>query len=129
MDALLTFFSDHGLWIGLIALAGIVLLGVLKYCKVFKGIENATYRKLTYLLCSVGFSLIGCVIYMLCTSSFDWVGVFPLAAAIWTLNQTFYNIFKTTQLNDLAVKVMNWIIELIKTKTNIDTDTTEKTEE
>ena len=48
MEALLTFFGEHGLWVGLIALAGIILLGTLKYCKVFKGIENETYRKLTY---------------------------------------------------------------------------------
>ena len=116
MEELLNFFANHGLWFGIIALAGVILLGVLKYCKVFEKITNDTYRKVTYLLCSVGFSLIGCIIYMLCTSTFSWVSLFPLAAAIWALNQTFYNIFKTTKLNDLAVMVMNWIVNFIKTK-------------
>lgn len=116
MEELLNFFVNYGLWFGVIALAGVILLSVLKYCKVFEKITNDNYRKVTYLLCSVGFSLIGCIIYMLCTSTFNWIGLFPLAAAIWALNQTFYNIFKTTKLNDLVVMVMNWIVNFIKTK-------------
>ena len=116
MEELLAFFGTHGLWIGLIALAGLVLLGVLKYCKVFKGIANDTYRKVVYLVCSVGLSLIGCAIYLLCTGTFDWMALFPLAAAIWALNQTFYNIFKTVKINDLAVMVMNFVVDLIKNK-------------
>ena len=116
MEELQAFFINHGLWFGTIALAGVILLGVLKYCKVFKKITNDTYRKITYLLCSVGFSLIGCVIYMLCTHCFSWVTLFPLAGSIWALNQTFYNIFKTVKLNDLVVMIMNWIVAFIKNK-------------
>jgi hypothetical protein len=126
MEELLIFFGTHGLWLGLIALCGVVLLGVLKYCKVFKGITNETYRKLTYLICSVGFTLIGSIIYLLCIGDFVWEAFFPLAAAVWALNQTFYNLFKTTQLNTLLTNVLNWVVEFVKKKI---AEKTEKTEE
>lgn len=116
IELMTNFFSLNGLVITLIALAGIILLGILKYCKVFEKIENDTTRKMTYLICSVGLSLIGCLIYFLCRQAFEWGSYFALAGTIWALNQTAYNIFKTTKLNDLIRAVFDKIVEFIRTK-------------
>ena len=109
MDELLVFLQTYGLHISLIALAGVIILGILKYCNVFSKIENENGRHYLYVAISVGLSLIGTAIYLLCTHSFEWVYFATIAGAIWALNQTFYNIFKTTKLNDLFNKILDWI--------------------
>ena len=40
MENLINFFTAYGLAITLIALAGIVILGILKYCNLFRKLEE-----------------------------------------------------------------------------------------
>lgn len=40
MEEFLTFFSTYGWQLALIALAGIIILGILKYCNVFKKFDE-----------------------------------------------------------------------------------------
>lgn len=109
MDEFLVFLQTYGLAMGLIALAGVALLGILKYCKVFEKVQNENVRHYLYIIISAGLSVIGTAIYLVATKSFEWAYFFTVAAAIWALNQTFYNIFKTTKLNALATKVLDWV--------------------
>lgn len=113
MDELLIFFQQYGLWLTVIAVLGIVILGVLKYCKVFSKLEEKV-RHLLYLVISVGLSIIGSVIYLACVHQLDISYIAVLATAIFALNQAAYTIYDTTTLKDLVAKLLDWIKGLIK---------------
>lgn len=119
MDSILTFLSQHGLWLTLIAVVGIIVLGVLKYCNIFSKLDKK-YRHICYMGISVGLSLIGSVIYLACIKHFDWNYIFALAAAILALNQTFYALYDTLSLKELMVKLLDWVKGLIKDKEKVD---------
>ena len=117
MELLLEFFKNYGLPLGLIALAGVIVLSILKYCNVFEKIENETTRHLVYCACSVGLTLIGIIIYLLCTKAWDWTFFFSLIPVVWALNQTIYNIIKVTKLED-ACKMLFDFLKKIFNKSN-----------
>lgn len=112
MNELITFFANYGLVITIIAVIGIAILGVLKYCNLFKNIEEKN-RHYIYLAISVGISLIASIIYLLIIKQFQWDNFIVIAGAIYALNQTFYNIFKTTSLNALGTMILDFIKKLL----------------
>ena len=112
MEELLTFLQTYGWQLALIALAGVIILGILKYCKVFDKFEEKL-RHFFYLLVSVGISIVGSIIYLACVHQLDVVLVFTLAGAIFALNQAFYTIYDTTSLRSLLKKIWTWIKSLI----------------
>lgn len=115
MENLINFFATYGVAITIIAIAGIVILGVLKYCNLFKKIaENK--RHYIYLAISIGFSVLATLVYLIIVRQFE-IGYFlTIAAAIYALNQTFYNIFKVTSINKLATKILDFVLSFIKKK-------------
>lgn len=113
MDGFLEFFAAHGLWLTVIAAVGIVVLGILKYAGAFKKLEE-NIRHICYLAISVGSSLVGSVVYLLCTNSFAWAELFALAASIWALNQAFYSLYANLSLKELFEKIVEWVKDLIK---------------
>ena len=115
MDEILVFFQQHGLWLTIIAVIGIVLLGVLKYCNVFKKFDEKV-RHVLYLVISVGISIVGSVIYLACVHQLDIAYIATLAAAIFALNQAFYTIYDTTTLKELFNKLLEWVKSLINKK-------------
>ena len=122
MNELIIFFNNYGLATTLIAVLGIIILGVLKYCNVFKKFEERT-RHFFYLAISVGITLIASIIYLLIIKQFQWNYFVVIAGAVYALNQTFYNIFKTTSLNELGVMILDFIKKLlIKEKPKDDND-------
>ena len=112
MENLLLFFQKYGLAITLIAIAGIAILGILKYCNLFKKIEEGK-RHYIYLAISIGFSVAATIIYLLIIKRFDWMYMLIVASAIYALNQTFYNIFKVTPVNELIGKLLDFIKKLL----------------
>ena len=124
MDELLVFFQQHGLWLTIIAVVGIVLLGVLKYCNVFKKFDEKV-RHVLYLVISVGISIVGSIIYLACVCQLDIAYIATLAAAIFALNQAFYTIYDTTTLKELFNKLLEWVEGLINKKK----DPVEKTDD
>lgn len=117
MENLIKFFSAYGLAITLIALAGIVILGILKYCNLFKKLEEGK-RHYIYLTISVGLSLIGTAIYLLVVGQFEFNYFLLIASAIYALNQTFYNIFKITPINTLFRKILDFLFKAAEEKVN-----------
>lgn len=115
MDEILVFFQQHGLWLTIIAVIGIVLLGVLKYCNVFKKLDEKI-RHVLYLVISVGISIVGSVIYLACVHQLNIAYIATLATAIFALNQAFYTIYDTTTLKELFNKLLEWVKGLIKKK-------------
>lgn len=112
MEEFLTFFSTYGWQLALIALAGIIILGILKYCNVFKKFDKKI-RHVLYMVISVGISIVGAIIYLACVHQLTVEYVFVIAGAILALNQTFYAIYDTTTLKDLFTKLLDWIKNLI----------------
>ena len=112
MENLLLFFQKYGVAITLIAIAGIAILGILKYCNLFKKIEEGK-RHYIYLAISIGFSVAATIIYLLIIKRFDWTYMLIVASAIYALNQTFYNIFKVTPVNELIGKLLDFIKKLL----------------
>nr|DAO90658.1 MAG TPA: Protein of unknown function (DUF2659) [Caudoviricetes sp.] len=122
MENLLDFFKNYGLPITIIAVVGIIILGVLKYCNLFKKIaENK--RHYIYFAISVGLSVLATIIYLLIVGQLTAGYVVAIALAIYALNQTFYNIFKITPINELAAKLLDFIISLFKGKKSASTST------
>ena len=124
MEDILAFFQQHGLWLTLIAIAGIILLGVLKYCNVFKKFEEKI-RHLLYLVTSVGVSIIGSIIYLACVHQIDIVYIATLAGAIFALNQAFYTLYDTSTLKELLRKFVDWIKEKINKKKDSNNESEE----
>lgn len=112
MEELLKFFGNYGWPLTGIAILGIVVLGVLKYCNVFKKLSEKD-RHYLYIGISVAISIIGAVIYLVIIKQFDWDYMFAYAGAVYVLNQAFYNIFKVTKINDLGTKILDIIKKLI----------------
>lgn len=111
MEELMIFLSIYGWQLALIALAGIALLGVLKYANLFKNIEKEN-RKIVYFAISVGFSLVATIIYLAVIGQFEINYLITVTTAIYALNQTFYTIYENTSLRDLVCK----LLDLIKTR-------------
>lgn len=112
MEELIVFLQNYGWQLALIALAGIIILGVLKYCNVFKKF-NEKIRHILYLVVSVGISIIGAVIYLACVHQLTVEFAFVVAGAILALNQTFYTIYSNLSLKELFTKLLDWIKSLI----------------
>lgn len=112
MEELVVFLQLYGWQLALIALAGIIILGVLKYCKVFSKFDEKI-RHVLYLVISVGISIIGAVIYLACVGSLTVEFAFAVAAAILALNQTFYTIYSNLSLKEFFLKLIDWIKSLI----------------
>lgn len=117
MEQLTTFLATYGWQLALIALLGIVLLGVLKYANVFSKIDKDK-RKPVYFVISVGFSLIATAIYLAVIKRFEINYFIAVATAIYALNQTFYAIYETTALRELLSRVLAIISEKIKNRKN-----------
>lgn len=131
MEELLQFLQNYGWQLGLIAIAGILILGFLKYTGIFKGIEE-TYRHYIYLGISIGISVLAAIIYLAAVGQLTFSYACIIAAAIYALNQTFYNIFDITPINELLKKLLDIAVDFIKThilKTEGETENlTENTE-
>ena len=113
MEQIITFTTTYGWQIALIALLGIVLLGVLKYCNVFSKIEKDK-RKPIYFAITVGLSFVGTVVYLLIINQFSIEYVITITTAIYGLNQAMYAVYETTKLRDLVAKILDIIIVKIK---------------
>lgn len=112
MEELLVFLQSYGWQLALIALAGIIVLGVLKYCNVFSKLDEKV-RHVLYLVISVGLSVAGSIVYLACVHQLTVSGSFAVAGAILALNQTFYAIYANTPLKELGKKLVEWIKSLI----------------
>lgn len=117
-------FCNYGVAIMCIALAGIIILGILKYCNVFKKLDEK-YRHYAYLGVSIALSIIGSVIYLACVHQLTFSIVCSLATLIFGLNQAAYAIYANTPIKELFVKVLDAIKKLIHKSNKVDDSTKE----
>ena len=112
-------FCNYGVAIMCIALSGIVILGILKYCNVFKKLDEK-YRHYAYLSISIALSVIGSVIYLACVHQLTFSIVCSLAVLIFGLNQAAYAIYANTPIKELFIKVLDAIKKLVHKSDKID---------
>ena len=117
-------FCNYGVAIMCIALAGIIVLGILKYCNVFKKLEEK-YRHYAYLGISIVLSVVGSVIYLACVHELTFSTVCSLTTVIFGLNQAAYAIYANTPIKELVVKILDEIKKLIHKSDKVD-DTTKE---
>ena len=121
MEELLTFFASYGLPLTIIAVIGIVGLGILKYTGAFSKLDEKV-RHIIYFAISVGFSIIASAVYLLIIKQFEISFLVAISAAIYALNQAFYSIFSVTSFDELCKMILEFIINLIsKTFQKINT--------
>lgn len=63
MEQILIFIAQYGLPVFVIASCSILLIGILKLCKVFDKISNKNIKKLIYYILNVVLSFVGAAIY------------------------------------------------------------------
>lgn len=115
LELFTNFVNTHGWQLAAIAFAGVVLLGVLKYANAFAKVEKEK-RKPIYFGISIGFSLIGTIVYLLVIGQFDWSYLVAVTTAVYALNQTMYSVYETTTLRDLVIKIVEYVINKVKQK-------------
>ena len=113
MEQMMLFFQQYGWQLALIALVGVIILGVLKYANVFSKIDKEK-RKPIYFAISVGFSLIATLVYLLIVGQFEINYFLTITCAIYALNQAMYAIYETTGLRDLMCKLLDLVSEHLK---------------
>lgn len=115
MEEMMIFLQTYGWQLALIALIGVIILGILKYANAFRKVKEEN-RKPIYFAISMGFSLIATIVYLLIIKQFDFSYVITVTMAIYALNQTMYAIYETTTLRDLVGKILEFIKNKIATK-------------
>ena len=115
IEQVVMFAATHGWQVALIALLGIILLGILKYCNVFSKVDKEK-RKPIYFAISVGASLVGTIVYLLIIGQFSIEYIIGVTGIIYGLNQAAYTFFENTKLRDLSVKLLDWLVNLFKKK-------------
>jgi uncharacterized membrane-anchored protein len=111
-DMIYQFAQTYGITLLLIALSGILFLGILKFFKVFDKIEKSK-RKYIYAVISALFSIIAIVIYLLIIKSFTWEKMAILGPAIYALNQCAYTLYETIGIRALLRQIGQAIIKII----------------
>lgn len=105
MDAILEFYSTNGLMLTLFAVVGVILLGIMKYTNMFIKLEEEA-RHAIYVCIAVLISVIIAGVYLYIKDEFAFEALLLFASNVFALNQTFYNIFKATTLQELLKKAL-----------------------
>ena len=113
-DMIITFFKDYGWQLGLLALSGMVLLGLLKWIGCFKKLPTKA-KKYVYYALSCFFSIVACTIYILLMHTFDWINWLILCGSVVLFTGGVYNAWENTHLRELWKKlVLNNIARFFK---------------
>ena len=116
MQTLINFFNEYGLGMTLIAVASVIILGIMKYTNMFsKRPEEGRHG--VYLGISMGLSVIGSIIYLVCKNKFEMDYFIAAVTGMFLINQTAYNVFKVAKLKDMGKYILNKIKEILNRKT------------
>lgn len=110
---LFNYYLTYGAILTAIAILGIAILGIMKYCNLFKQFSEEK-RHYIYLAISVGFTLIATAIYLLIVDKFSTEYFLLIAGAIFALNQVCYNVFKVTPINKIVARILDYFLLFIK---------------
>ena len=113
MEQILEFISQYGLPVFVIASCSILLIGILKLCKVFNKISNKNIKKLIYYTLSVVLSFGGVAIYYASFKiGFNSYLIFCLTQVSATT--TLYAIYENFVVRDLVQIGLTWVASWFK---------------
>ena len=112
-EMIIEFFETYGWKLTIIALSGILILGILKQFRLFDKVPK-TYRKYIYASISSALSILAAGIYLHFTSGFVWSAFCVCAFAIYALNQFAYALYENTGLRAGMQKIVYALIGFIK---------------
>lgn len=118
-DMILTFMANHGWKLTLIALSGILLLGILKFFHIFDNLSKGK-RNACYIGISTLYSIITAMIYLLAVGKCDAIKMCFLAGGIYMLNQAAYATYENYGVRALFRKIFNSIRNSFKHKKSGD---------
>lgn len=113
MEQILQFIQNYGLPVFVIASGIIVLLGILKLCKVFNKIQNANVKKFLYYVIDIALAFGGVAIYFaIFKESFaDYVTV---SLTQITATTTLYAIYENLGARKLVQLFWNWFSGVVE---------------
>jgi hypothetical protein len=109
---ILQFIATYGWKLALIACSGILVLGVLKFFKIFDKIEKEK-RKYLYGGISAGISIIASAIYLVAVGLFSWTGFGVISGAIYGINQSIYAMYENLGVRAVLRKLGDLFIHFI----------------
>lgn len=109
---LIDFISSYGVPISLLALSGIVILGILKFFRIFDKIKKEN-RQPFYAATSTVLSVVAIIVYLAITNALTVTGIIIIAPLIYLLNQGAYAFYETYGLRKGLKKFGNLIVDLI----------------
>lgn len=112
-NVIIDFFKTFGWQLFLLALSGIVVLGMLKWFGCFRKLKDE-HKKYVYFALSCLFSIIACTIYLIVISNFHWISYLMLCIAVIGLTLVVYGIYEHIGLRTLWKKVLNLIAKAFK---------------
>lgn len=117
MEVVKELYVQYGWQLSLIAIAGVVLVGILKYSNAFKK-QPEQIRHYIYVGLAMVISMGGAVIYLAINKQLTADLFVAFTVTIYALNQTFYNLYKVTPLKDLFGKLFTLIFQHEKKETD-----------
>lgn len=113
MEQILQFIQNYGLPVFVIASGIIVLLGILKLCKVFNKIQNKNVKKFIYYVIDIALAFGGVAIYFAIFKK-DFADYITICLTQITATTTLYAIYENLGARKLVQLFWNWFGELVE---------------
>ena len=104
-NVIIEFWKLYGWKLSLLALSGIVILGLLKWIGCFNKLKS-NKKKYIYFVISCVLSILSCTIYLLVNHCFDWANYGLLCSAVAVFTFTIYTVYENTGLRAVWKKVV-----------------------
>lgn len=113
MEQILEFIQNYGLPVFVVATSIIVLLGILKLCKVFNKIQNKNIKKFIYYVIDIALSFGGVAIYFAIFKK-DFTDYITICLTQITATTTLYAIYENLGARKLVQLFWNWFGGVVK---------------
>ena len=113
MEQIVNYVNEYGLPVFVIATCIIVLLGILKLCKVFSKIQNANIKKFVYYVINIVLSFGGVAIYF-ATFHVDFVNYIAVVFTQIGATTTLYAIYENLGARKLVQLFWQWFGDAVE---------------
>lgn len=113
MEQIIKFIESYGLPVFIIATCIIVLLGVLKLCKVFSKIKNANVKKFIYYAIDIILSFGGVALYFAIFKK-DFAEYITVGVTQISATTTLYAIYENLGARKLVQMFWNWFSKVVE---------------
>lgn len=113
MDKLLSYIETYGLSILVVAISIIVVIGLLKVCKVFDKIQSKNVKKFIYYALDIVLSFGGSAIYFACFHK-DFAGYAVYCVSELTVVTTLYAVYENCGLRAFVKFLLSLTINALK---------------